>query len=80
MNLVLPMKQTMNCMPVHCIPVHCMPLHANNNSGQKELKLIPPFTYELLQEHLGTNPNSAKDGTTGAHKHKRKGYQLRINT
>ena len=29
-----------------------------------------------MQEHLGTNPNSVKDGTTGAHKHKRKGYQL----
>ena len=34
------------------------------------------ITYELLQEHLGTNLNSAKDGTTGAHKHKTKGYQL----
>ena len=54
-------------------------LHASEERQQqwtKELKLIPPFTYELLQEHLGTNPNSAKDGTTGAHKHKRKGYQL----
>ena len=44
-------------------------LHANKEQQQqwtKELKLIPQFTYELLQEHLGTNLHSAKDGTTGA--------------
>ena len=54
-------------------------LHASEEQKQQwtiQLKLIPPFTYELVQEHLRTNPNSAKYGTTGAHKHKRKGYQL----
>jgi hypothetical protein len=42
----------------------------------RELKSIPPFTYELMQKHLGTDPATAQEDTVGAHKHKKKGYQL----
>ena len=54
-------------------------LHAREEEQQqwtKEFKLIPAFAYELLQEHLGTNRNSGKDGATEAHKQTKKAYQL----
>ena len=42
----------------------------------KELKDIPPFTFEIMQKHLGTNPESVKENNVWAHKHKKEGYQL----
>ena len=42
----------------------------------KELKAVPPFTFEMMQKHLGTNPESVKENNVGAHKHKKEGYQL----
>ena len=42
----------------------------------KELKAVPPFTLEMMQKHLGTNPESVKENNVGAHKHKKEGYQL----
>ena len=42
----------------------------------KELKTIPPFTFELMQKHLGTNTELGEENNVGAHKHKKEGYQL----
>ena len=44
--------------------------------GTKELKTIPPFTYELMQKHLEADPELVKENNVGAHKHKKEGYQL----
>ena len=41
----------------------------------RDLKLLPPFTYGLLQKHLQTEPKTS-DNSTGAHKHKKLGYQM----
>ena len=41
----------------------------------RDLKLLPSFTYGLLQKHLRTEPKTS-DNSTGAHKHKKLGYQM----
>ena len=40
-----------------------------------EITVLPPFTYGLLQKHLQTEPKTS-DNSTGAHKHKKLGYQM----
>ena len=44
----------------------------------KNLNGIPPFTHELLKEHLITNTSSKVNNgqPNNAHKHKKEGYQL----
>ena len=44
----------------------------------KNLNVIPPFTHELLKEHLITNTLSKINNgqPNNAHKHKKEGYQL----
>ena len=44
----------------------------------KNLNVIPPFTHELLKEHLITNTSTKINNgqPNNAHKHKKEGYQL----
>ena len=50
-------------------------LQPSSKSWTKDLKSLPPFSYDLLQKHLiaETQPYNC---ATGAYKHKKLGYQL----